>query len=434
MGISLSGLASGIDWQSILEQLREAEQTRLELLNNQKTALEDRLTAWRDLASKLTSLKTAVDDLRDSWDLALYSATLTTSDSSINPDSILSVTTSTDATPGVYQVQVLQIATPQKEYSEAFTSADQDTGKTGTITINGTNITLDGKSLEQIRDEINQLDLGVTASILKVSDNEYRLLITSDNTGSAGFTFDASASDMTFTEQAGTDAQISIDGITITRSSNAISDALTGVTFDILSEAPSTTLTLRIDHDIESIQLKVETFVNAYNDVLDEIAKHLTGSTNADDEAGPLASDFTIQTVKANLQNVYLSAELYEIGITINDNNRLEFDSSEFQNAINSDFESVADKLNSFATSMYQQLNRLTDPVDGTITLKENSLEDRIEGIEERISREQERIDRYIEMLTEQFIRMEEALFDMQSQSTWLSQLFSSSGTSSSGS
>lgn len=431
MGISLSGLASGIDWQSILEKLREAEQTRLNLLNNQKSNLEDRLTAWRDLASKLTSLKNAVDDLRDSWDLTLYSATLTTSDYSLNAESILSVTTSTDASPGVYQVQVLQVATPQKEYSEAFTSADQDAGKTGKITINGTDITLDGKSLEQIRNEINSLGLGVTAGILKVSDTEYRLVITSETTGSAGFTFDTSSSDMTFTEQVGTDAQISIDGIIITRSSNTISDALKGVTFDLRSAAPSTTFTLKIEPDLQSLRSKVETFVNAYNDVLDEIAKHLTGSTDAKDKAGPLASDFTLQTIKANLQSVYLSAELYEIGITINDKNRLDFDSSKFQDATKGDFKSVADKLNSFASSMYQQLNRLTDPIDGTITLKENSLEDGIKGIENRISREEERINRYIEMLTKQFIQMEKALFEMQSQNSWLSKLSSSLGSSS---
>ncbi len=420
MGISLVGLGSGIDWQSILDQIRQAEEKRIEFLNNQKQTLQDRLTAWQDLGSKLTDLKNAVDDLRDPWDLNVYSTTLSSSNPSVSADSIMSVTTTSTAPPGIYQVQVLQIATPQKEYSESFTSADEDAGKTGYLTINGTDITLDGKSLNQIKSEINGLDLGVTASVLKISDNEYKLVITANETGSSGFSFDASNSDMTFSEIAGQDAQISIDGVTITRSSNTITDALEGVTFNLYSADPSTTITMRIDHDYDAIQEKMQTFVDAYNAVLDEIAKHITSDTDPNAEVGPLGTDFTLQTIKFNIQSVYLNAQLFDLGITINDNDRLEFDTSEFRQALESDFDSTASKINDFAGDMYQQLYNLMDPISGTVTLKENSLEDSIDKIDDRIESEQARIDRQIEMLTKQFIRMEEALFEMQSQSNWL--------------
>lgn len=430
MGISLTGLASGIDWQSILEQLREAEKSRVNLLNNQKSTLEDRLTAWQDLAKKLTDLQNAADDLRDPWDVKTYAASLTSLNGTTNPDSVLSVTTDTKATPGVYQVQVLQVATPQKEYSESFTTSDQNAGETGQLVINGTEITLDGKSLEQIRDEINQLDLGVNANILKVSDNDYRLVLTAEDTGSSGFTFDTSASTMTFTEQLGIDAQISIDGITITRPSNTITDALDGVTFNIYASDPATTFTLKIDYDKEALQDKVQTFVNSYNAVLDEIDKHLA-KNDPKAEAGPLASDFTIQSIKANIQNVYLGANMFDMGITIDESNRLEFNTSKFQETLSNDFEGTIERTTTFASNMYRQLYQLTDPIDGTLALKENSLENNIENMEERIAREEERIDRYIDTMTKQFIRMEEALFEMQSQSSWLSQLPGLLGTSS---
>ncbi len=420
MGISLVGLGSGIDWQSILDKIRQAEEKRIELLNDQKQTLQDRLTAWQDLGTKLTDLKNAVDDLRDSWDLDIFTANLSSSDPSVSPDSLMSVSTTSSAPPGIYQIQVLQIATPQKEYSESFTSSDEDAGKTGYITINGTDITLDGKSLNEIRDEINALDLGVTASVLKASDNDYKLVITADETGSGGFSFDASNSDMSFTEISGQDAQITIDGITISRSSNTITDAIEGVTFDLYAADSSVTITMRIDRDYDAIQEKMQTFVDAYNAVLDEISKHITSNTDPNAEVGPLGTDFTLQTIKFNLQSVYLNAQLFDLGITINDNDRLDFDTSEFRQALQSDFDSAASKINSFASDMFQQLDNLMDPVSGTLTLKENSLEDSIDKIDDRISSEQDRIDREIEMLTRQFIQMEEALFEMQSQSDWL--------------
>jgi len=420
MGISLVGLGSGIDWQTILDQMREAESKRIELLESQKQTLQDRLTAWRDLGTKLTDLKNAADDLRDSWDLNLFSTHVTSSDPSVDADSVFSITVGSNASAGIHEVQINQIAKPQREISESFTTADSDAGKTGYITINGTDITLDGKSLNEIKDEINGLDLGVTASVIQASETDFRLVITANDTGAAGFSFDASNSDMTFTEQAGQDAELVVDGITVTRSSNTIGDVLTGVTIDLYNASPSITFTVRIDHDPSAIQEKVQNLVDAYNAVLDEIGKHITSNTNPDAEVGPLGTDFTLQRIKTNLHSVYLENQLFDIGITINDNNRLEFDTSEFQEAVSNDFSSVADKINSFASDLYWQLYDLMDPIDGTITLKEDSLEDSIDKIDSRISDEQARIDRQIESLRSQFIKMEEALFEMQSQSDWL--------------
>lgn len=429
MGISVSGLSSGINWQDILDKLQAVMKKRVGLIQEQQKTLNDRLTAWKDLGSKLSALKSAVNDLRDSWDYNIFKAKTTSSNANVSPSSLFSVSVGNGASPGVYRVQVIQRADYQKEFSESFTSADQDAGKTGSISINGSTVTLDGKSLNQIKSEINGLNVGVSANILKIRENDYRLVITAQNTGAQGFAFDASNSDMIFSEQAGKNAIISIDGLQIERSTNTISDAIEGVTLNLNQADPSTTVTLSVERDTSAIKEKVQRFVDAYNAVLDEIGKHITGNTNAGSKSGVLNSDFTLQTVKTNIQNVYLKGELFSLGIKINDKNRLEFDESAFNRALESDFEGTAEKLQSFATNMHKQLDRLTDPIDGTLTLKENSLQNTIKKLDDRINSEQTRIDRQIQMMKRQFEAMESALADMQSQSNWLNaQLASLSG------
>ncbi len=430
MGISVSGLSSGINWQDILDKLQQVMQKRVTMIQDQQKTLNDRLTAWKDLGSKLSDLKNAMNDLKDPWDYNVFKAKMTSSSASVSPDSLLSATVGSNASTGVYRVQVLQKADYQKEFSESFTSTDQNAGKTGYITINGQSVSLDGKSLDQIRNDINALDAGVSANILKVADNDYRLVIISKTTGANAFTFDASNSNMTFTEQAGKNAIVSIDGITIERPTNTISDAIQGVTLEVNNADPSTTVTVTIDRDISAIKDKVKQFVNAYNAVLDEIGKHITGNTTAGAKNGILSSDFTLQTVKSNIQNVYLNAELFGLGIKINDQNRLEFDETAFDQAISSDFDEVTSRLQTFATNMYRQLDRLMDPIDGTLTLKEASLENSIKKLDDRINSEQNRIDRQIEIMRKQFEAMESAMADMQAQSNWLSaQLASLSNT-----
>ncbi|MEJ5300848.1 MAG: flagellar filament capping protein FliD [Thermodesulforhabdaceae bacterium] len=420
MGISVSGLSSGINWQDILDKLQSTMQKKIDLIKNQQDTLNDRLTAWKDLGSKLSELKNAANDLRDPWDYNAFAAKTTSSNASVSPDSLFSVSLGSTASAGVYQIQVHQTADYQKEFSESFTSLDQDAGKTGYLQIGGQNVSLDGKSLNQIRSDINALNAGVSANIVKVADNDYRLVLVSKNTGAEGFSFDASNSNMTFTHQAGQDAIISIDGLTIQRSTNTISDAIQGVTFQLNKADSSTTVTLSVDRDYSAIKDKVKKFVDSYNAVLDEIGKHITGNTTVGAKSGVLNSDFTLQTVKSNIQNVYLKGELFKLGITINDNNRLEFDETTFNQAIQSDFDGSTSKLQTFATNMYNQLNRLTDPIDGTLTLKENSLQNMIKRLDDRINSEQTRIDRQIEAMRKQFEAMESAFSQMQAQSNWL--------------
>jgi len=74
----ISGLTSNIDWDNIVTQLITAEHKSVDLVTNKKTSYENQLSAWQSFSSKLTSLKTAVDNLKDESAFSLFTASLTT--------------------------------------------------------------------------------------------------------------------------------------------------------------------------------------------------------------------------------------------------------------------------------------------------------------------------------------------------------------------
>jgi len=68
----ISGLTSNIDWDNIVTQLITAEHKSVDLVTNKKTSYENQLSAWQSFSSKLTSLKTAVDNLKDESAFSLF--------------------------------------------------------------------------------------------------------------------------------------------------------------------------------------------------------------------------------------------------------------------------------------------------------------------------------------------------------------------------
>ena len=82
---------------------------------------------------------------------------------------------------------------------------------------------------------------------------------------------------MGFTEiQAGANASITVDGVTITPSSNTVDDVIAGVTLNLKKAAPDTTVTLSVARDYEKVKETISGFVTAYNDVIDAINAQMT--------------------------------------------------------------------------------------------------------------------------------------------------------------
>jgi len=199
--LSLSGVGSGIDWQSMLTQLTAVENQSLDPLNTEKTTYNSKLAAWQTFGSTISALNSASAALQSASGFDLTSASLSSS-SSTAAASLLSATTDSTATKGSYQIVVTNQAQVEKLASNSFSSESNALGITGTIIVNGQAVQLQSTdTLQNLSSKINLLDngssaTGVTASIMQDSSSTYRLVLTSDTAGSAGISLlNGSASD-----------------------------------------------------------------------------------------------------------------------------------------------------------------------------------------------------------------------------------------------
>ncbi|SMC22436.1 flagellar hook-associated protein 2 [Desulfacinum hydrothermale DSM 13146] len=431
MGISLSGVGSGFDWQTTLEQLQQVEEEQyIQPLQDQKERQEDVLSAWNTVSTKLSDLLNAVQDMDGSDAFDLFSASLTSS-SSVDPESLLSVSVGSGAAAGRFDIQVTNLAKAEKLQSASVSSASADAGWTGTITIEGNDITLDGKSLNDLRYEINTLNTGtsatgVMAAVLKVSDSDYRLILTSEEEGAAGIEFTDAPGDYFSILQAGEDAAFTVDGIAMTRSSNTITDAIEGVTLQLRGEDSATTVSVDISRDEQAVQDKVQGFVDAYNGVMEYINQQFQYNSVSQEAGGVLFGDAQLRSIKSRLQTTLLNEQMFDYGITFSNEGTLEFDADEFTQALSQDHAGTVSKFNSLAQSLQSVLDTMTDSVDGTVPNKIQSVEDQIDSLDDRVQTMEDRIDAEMERLKAQFIAMDSAMNEMNAQMSSLSQLFAS--------
>lgn len=191
--VSFSGLSSGVDWRSMIDQLIQVDHKRVELVSNRKSTQESKLKAWQELAGKLQALKLSAEALRKPSAFNVFQTHLR-STSSTDAGTLVVATASENAVPGTHELQVLQTAQAQKVSSRSFTSRKEalGAGYAGSFLLGGRLLTVEATdTLETLRDRINSLNSGanpsgVIASIVSYSESDHRLLLTSQDQGVRG--------------------------------------------------------------------------------------------------------------------------------------------------------------------------------------------------------------------------------------------------------
>jgi flagellar hook-associated protein 2 len=317
---SVSGVSSGIDWRSMIEQIRAAEHRPIDLIVKQKGTYENKFKAWQELNTKLLSLKTAAEKLSTAPGFNLFSSS-SRSSSATNPDDLLTASLGSAGETGSYAIEVLQTARVQKQASKSFSgpSSALGDGYAGSLKINGRTVTIAaGDSLADVRTKINNLNSGdqatkVTASIVAYSSTDYRLMLTSQQEGAVGFTLEPDGSPnlveaLGFTEiQSGRDAQLKVDGIPLTRSSNTITDLLPGITLNLRKAEVGTTVTLNVYRDVDGLSTRIKEFVDQYNQVMTFIQNQSAYNQKDKQTGGVLFGDGTLRSVKKDLTGVLIN-------------------------------------------------------------------------------------------------------------------------------
>lgn len=183
---TISGLATGIDFRALVDQIIEVENERLDSLRVSISGSQAEQAAWEEVRGLLKALQDATNALEDGSGLDAF----TTEILGLNP-SILQATASADASEGRHTVRVLQQAQREQLGSADFASASTALGLAGQFIIGGRVVdVLAGDSLQDIAGSINALNIGANptgvAATVTGTDGAYRLVLAATDTGSAG--------------------------------------------------------------------------------------------------------------------------------------------------------------------------------------------------------------------------------------------------------
>ncbi len=429
--ISSAGVGSGLDVAGLIKQIMTVESQPLTVLDTKEATFQAKLSAYGSLKGGVSALQTAARALKST---TLYNSMSATSGSS----SVFAASANTAAQAGTYSVEVVARAQAQAISSQGFASLTGDIatangsklkielgtysgGVGGTFTANpDKTVTLEfdttNSSLEEVRDAINANSaIGVKANIVYVGDAGYKLTLTAkelgagnsvrlttydsndvvqnDNTGLSKLSFDP-AVDRTALPNGGNqfdvntvaqDAHIKVDGLSVYRTTNSISDAITGVT---LSLAGTGTTTLTVTKDSSSAKTALDTFVKAYNDVAKQL-RDATAYNSETKKASLLTGDSGARSLQSALRGMISNSRssagsavstLSDLGISLQRDGSLVFNSSKFDaaNAVSST--NVADLLNSTSSSSPGLAVRMTSTLDSILS-STGLLASRTEGI-----------------------------------------------------
>jgi len=189
--INIGGLASGVQWRDLVDQLTAAEKARsVTPIQTQITAAEKRRTAWNELSGLAQKLQDAGNALKLGTSFSNFAATA--SPSTQTNRTLISTTANAAAQPGSYRVEVVELARAEKLSGAVVASAAVALGLTGTFSVSGQTVTLAATdTLEGVRDKVNALNAGgtptrVSASIISSAAGQKRLVLSADGVGSTG--------------------------------------------------------------------------------------------------------------------------------------------------------------------------------------------------------------------------------------------------------
>ncbi|MCK0107342.1 flagellar filament capping protein FliD [Marinobacter sp. S0848L] len=379
-GISSLGVGSGVLTSDLVDQLVAAERKPTEVRLDQKTARTEALiSAYGKLRSAVTELRLPMRQLGSADAMKSFSATSSGSNIDVSVDA-------GKAARGSYSLDVVALAEAQALAStESYADRDATSVGRGTITLQvgdkTTEITIDSSNdtLQGLANAINDADGGVSAGVIDTGSG-FRLTLSADETGTAnavkitateeagaeglaGFAFDpADAAGNPKMEQtiAAADAQMKINGVLITRSTNTVENVVDGLTFNLTDVGKST---VKVEQDTGKVAERVQAFVDKFNELQGTI-RELSTFNSETGQGSILTGDSTVRNIQNQLKSVLTNIipglenasvrSLADVGIGSDfRTGELQFDSQKFQQKLLENPDDV--------TALFAEQGRTTD-------------------------------------------------------------------------
>ena len=452
--MQITGLASGLDTNSIISALLAVDQQPITALQKEESGLTAQDT---QLSSIQTALQTVALNAQALSDPSLFA--LTQNVTSSNTTLVSAMPTNSigvGAVTGGYQVAVSQLASAAQS---TFTFASPKTDDTVTIDGSHQYKLSAGASVEDLANAINSDQNGsVWAAVTAKNTVVLSERATGTDTGYVGVSeaddngnplTGAGAALSLQTQQQGQNALVTVNnGTPLTEQSNTVTDAIAGVTLnlsgltttgtgspvtiDVSAPAPSTS----------TIEAAVTTFVNSYNSVLDQMNTQLGQKTSTTDPTqGTLFGDTELEGLMNDMRTSMYSpgaglptgmAALSDIGITTGAasgdaapsadsiEGKLTVDTSTLAQAITDNPNGVEAVLSSWSQSFSQIVNNEAE-VGGNLDTRVQGNTSEISDLGNQISSMQANLAVKQQSLEQEYSNMEVLLSQNQTQSSWLS-------------
>lgn len=476
MAIRSLGAASGLDLESLVTQLvtveRNTKETRLDAT---KKELDSSLSGFGKLKSALTKFKDTLTALGDDK----LRARTTSIKQPTDTKTYLEATSSSTAAPGNFDIKVKSLATGSRiesadnAYSSSSAVVSTTAGKL-TFTADGKTFDVNVKAnmtLDEFRKAVNNAsgNFGVSANIINAGSGVgTKLVLTSSITGDGNelkITGDSAALDSLTTQAFGSsdpvsggldvaveagDAEVVIDGISVFSKNNTFKNAIQDTELTVSAVTPDgNNATLTIETDKKAAEEKIKAFMDAYNSLLTEVNTLTKNRTLGEDgktvlsEGGALSGDPMVRSIMSQVTKTLGSAfssggaelnNLYALGITFNDQGKMEISSTRlygadsgrerFDDALENNYDKIADLFGAtggITKEMDKIISQFTDR-DGLLVNKETSLKDQLK----KNTKDREAFERYIvsyeETLRQRYGALDSTLGQLQSTSSYLVQ------------
>lgn len=436
-GITFGGLATGLDTNALITGLMAAERVPYDALTTKSNLVAGARATISAMSSKLNALKTAADALSDPAGFASLVAT--------SSDAAVVASTSGTGSAGTYDVSVTQLAREQRSYSTTSSSDATALGMAGTLsmTIGGTvtNVTIDSAdSLGSIATKLNASGARVGAAVMFDGTN-YRLQVRGLDTGAANaVTFGETGFSLGLTGtpyQTAQDAKLKVDGIDVTRSTNLITGVIPGVSLALTKTTSSAQV--RVAGDPTAVQKKLETFVSAYNDIVNtghSAAGYGTGKASNSLLSGDVAIRTTLDRISSLISTPVAGTTgryttLGSVGLGTDRDGKLQFDATKFASALATDPNVVARLFVTDATTgATGAMKSFSSTVDGLVTGDQAPFTGRLAALDaltKQIGNDQTsmqlRLDKTEERLRKQFTQLEMTASAYKTQASALSNI-----------
>jgi flagellar hook-associated protein 2 len=473
----------------VSQYMRLESQPKTDLLD-QKNELSQRRTILTSLNTKLSALRSSVQTLNDP--VIDY---FTTKKASSSDTDLIKASASYSATASNHSIQVERLAQSDTRFSKQLNDADSSfaafaSDQTFSITVASPteedennrisiDVTISADTFSKaddevladvasaindafynaIGDETLEPDEKAIASVVKEESGTSRLVLKSAQTGYANrleladsadslLSFLELNSSSQYTGTSGgylhnvgtgvTDSELNskftVDGLTIYRDSNTVTDVLTGVTLN-LQDTFDTDETITVSSDTDAVKGYINSFIKAYNDSLDFLGKNALVDPDTK-EVGVLAYDNTYRSIINDLRSMISGTvdgvtnsaygTLYSIGIETDDNGKLSIaDSEKFQNALDANPDYIGDifrqEENGIAVKFESYLDNYVN-TGGRITISQQSIDRQVTNLDSRIKTLDEYLLKREDSLFDEFARMQDAMAKLSSQQSYMSQ------------